>query len=64
MPQMKTQNYNGHWFYTNSKLLEIYTYGPKDHPTKTYRWEDKRDFDRQVKMFLKEGYEFIRDQAK
>ena len=53
-----------HWFYTNSESLYIWTYALGDHPTRTYHFEEKEDFDRQVKAFLADGYEFIKDQAK
>ncbi len=53
-----------HWFYTNSRLLEIYTYGKGDHPTVTYTFDEKEDFEEMVNRLLKSGeYDFIRDQA-
>jgi len=53
-----------HWFYINSESLTIWTYGLGNHPTATYRFEDKEDFELRIKSFLDDGYEFIKDQAK
>lgn len=52
-----------HWFFINSKLLEIYTYGPKNHPSQTYHFEDVEEFRRAVEAFKNDGHEFIKDQA-
>jgi hypothetical protein len=53
-----------HWFFTNSETLHIWTYALGNHPSTTYRFENKKDFNRKIKAFLKDGYEFIKDQAK
>ncbi len=53
-----------HWFYINSESLTIWTYGLGNHPSSTYRFEDKKDFKLRIKCFLDDGYEFIKDQAK
>lgn len=53
-----------HWFFINSKLLEIYTYGPKDCPTQTYHFEDAEEFYKKIEEFKKDGFEFIKDQGK
>ena len=37
-----------HWFYIHSKLLTIYTYGNGNHPTKTYLFEDKEEFNNKI----------------
>ena len=53
-----------HWFYINSNKMEIYTYGKGNHPTTTYTFEEKEDYDAAVKRFMEsDEYEFIKDQA-
>lgn len=53
-----------HWFYTNSALLEIYTYGKGDHPTVKYTFEERSEFEAMISRLIESGdYEFIRDQA-
>jgi hypothetical protein len=52
------------WFFTNSQFLCIFTYGSGDRPTRTYRYQSKQDFKKAVDGFKKDGYKFIKDQAK
>ena len=52
-----------HWFFINSELLTIHTYGSGDHPTKTYHFEDKIDFNNKIEQLKKDDYEFRKDQA-
>jgi len=52
-----------HWFFINSKLLNIYTYGNGDHPTKTYSFEDIEEFNNKIEQLKKDDYKFIKDQA-
>ena len=52
-----------HWFFINSKLFTIYTYGSGNHPTKTYSFEDVEEFNNKIETFKKDGYQFIKDQA-
>lgn len=51
-----------HWFFINSRLLTIYTYGI-NRPTRTYTFEDIEEFYNKVEMFKEDGYRFIKDQA-
>ena len=50
------------WFFINSKLLTIYTYGT-NRPSKTYSFEDIDEFYNKVEMFKEDGYQLIKDQA-
>ena len=52
-----------HWFYINSEVLTIYTYGSGDHPTKTYLFEDVEEFNNKINQLKNDGYRFIKDQA-
>lgn len=52
------------WFFTNSADLLIYTYGSGDTPTRTIKHKDKKSFQKQINRLKKDGYEFIKDQAK
>lgn len=53
-----------HWFFINSSTLEIHTYGKGDHPTKTYKFDCKEDYDAQVRRFMEsDEYDFAGDQA-
>ena len=52
-----------HWFFINSKLLTIYTYGGGDHPTKTYLFEDVEEFNNKINQLKNDDYRFIKDQA-
>ncbi len=56
-------NMKTHWFYIHSKLLTIYTYGSGNHPTKTYLFEDKEEFNNKINQLKNDGYRFIKDQA-
>ena len=56
-------NMKTRWFFINSKLLTIYTYGSGDHPTKTYLFEDKEEFNNKINQLKNDGYRFIKDQA-
>lgn len=48
-----------HWFYTNSNLLEIYTYGKGDHPMVKYVFDEKEEFEAMVNRLLESGdYDF------
>ena len=51
------------WFFINSRLLTIYTYGSGNHPTKTYLFEDKEEFNNKINQLKNDGYRFIKDQA-
>ena len=53
---------NMNWFFINSKLLTIYTYGT-NRPSKTYTFEDIDEFYNKVEMFKEDGYQLIKDQA-
>ena len=53
---------NMNWFFINSKLLTIYTYGT-NRPSKTYSFEDIDEFYNKVEMFKEDGYQLIKDQA-
>jgi hypothetical protein len=52
-----------HWFYINSEVLTIYTYGSGDHPTKTYVFKDVKKFKNMIKRLKNDNYQFIKDQA-
>ena len=52
-----------HWFFINSKLLTIYTYGSGDHPSGTYVFEDVEEFKNMIKRLKNDNYQFIKDQA-
>lgn len=52
-----------HWFFINSKLLTIYTYGSGNHPTKTYLFEDVEEFNNKINQLKNDDYRFIKDQA-
>ena len=52
-----------HWFFINSRLLTIYTYGSGNHPTKTYLFEDVEEFNNKINQLKNDGYRFIKDQA-
>ena len=52
-----------HWFFINSRLLTIYTYGSGNHPTKTYLFEDIEEFNNKINQLKNDGYRFIKDQA-
>ena len=53
-----------HWFFINSNKLEIYTYGLGDHPTVTYKFDSKEDYDAEVRRFMEsDDYDFEGDQA-
>ena len=56
-------NMKSHWFFINSKLLTIHTYGSGNHPTKTYSFEDKNEFFNKIEQLKKDNYKFIKDQA-
>lgn len=56
-------NMKTHWFFINSRLLTIYTYGSGNHPTKTYLFEDKEEFNNKINQLKNDGYRFIKDQA-
>ena len=56
-------NMKTHWFFINSKLLTIYTYGSGDHPTKTYLFEDVEEFNNKINQLKNDGYQLIKDQA-
>ena len=56
-------NMKTHWFFINSKLLTIYTYGSGNHPTKTYLFEDIEEFNNKINQLKNDGYRFIKDQA-
>ena len=56
-------NMKTHWFYIHSRLLTIYTYGNGNHPTKTYLFEDKEEFNNKINQLKNDGYRFIKDQA-
>lgn len=51
------------WFFSNSELLQIRTYGKGDRPTKTYNYQSKEDLRKAIKGFIKDGYDFIKDQG-
>ena len=53
---------NMNWFFINSRLLTIYTYGT-NRPSKTYTFEDIDEFYNKVEMFKEDGYQLIKDQA-
>ena len=53
---------NMNWFFINSTLLTIYTYGT-NRPSKTYTFEDIEEFYNKVEIFKEDGYQFIKDQA-
>lgn len=53
---------NMNWFFINSRLLTIYTYGT-NRPSKTYTFEDIEEFYNKVEIFKEDGYQFIKDQA-
>lgn len=52
------------WFFTNSDDLLIYTYGSGDTPTHTHKYKDKKSFRKAIDALKKDGYKFIKDQAK
>jgi hypothetical protein len=52
------------WFFTNSDDLLIYTYGSGDTPTHTHKHKDKKSFQKAINALKKDGYKFIKDQAK
>jgi hypothetical protein len=52
-----------HWFFINSRILTIHTYGSDNHPTKTYHFEDKNEFFNKIEQLKKDDYKFIKDQA-
>ena len=54
---------NMNWFFINSTLLTIYTYGGGNHPTKTYLFEDIEEFNNKINQLKNDGYRFIKDQA-
>ena len=56
-------NMKTHWFFINSRLLTIYTYGSGNHPTKTYLFEDVEEFNNKINQLKNDGYRFIKDQA-
>jgi hypothetical protein len=53
-----------HWFFTNSVDLIIWTYGLGNHPSATYKFDNRKDFDKKVKQLKSDNYEFIKDQPK
>jgi hypothetical protein len=58
---MKTQD--THWFFTNSNALTIYVYGLGDHPSITYNFNCRENFENKMQALKQDGYEFIKDQA-
>jgi len=60
-PAMK--NKSKLWFFTNSATLHIHTQGAGSKTARTYSYQSKEDFQKAIKGFLKDGYDFIKDQG-
>jgi len=43
------------WFFINSRLLTIYTYGSGNRPTKTYLFEDVEEFNNKINQLKNDG---------
>jgi hypothetical protein len=57
------KNKSSLWFFSDSEKLQIHTQGSGGKTARTYTYQSKEDLQKAIKGFIKDGYDFIKDQG-